>query len=406
MQGLVKYLASMMLVSLAAINAMAQQDVPNIVLIMADDMGYECVGANGCLDYRTPNLDKLAASGARFEHCYSQPLCTPSRVKLMTGMSNKRNYVRFGLLDRSQTTFAQILQAAGYRTCIAGKWQLGQEVDSPQHFGFEQALLWQHTRGRTDAQQHDTRYPNPRLELNGQPVDYHHGEYSSDIFVDYIVKFIEANRNRPFLVYYPMALVHCPFSPTPDSKDWDPQSRGSTTYKGDPRMFADMVAYTDKDVGKIVAKLDDLGLREKTLVVFTGDNGTDKPIVTRTTFGQVAGAKGSMTDGGNHVPCIASWPGEVTPGTVIRDIVDFSDFLPTLCQAAGAAIPGDTKLDGRSFLPQLRGETGTPRDSIFMWYSRNGEVARAKVFAQPAVQTLPERSVLRHTSRSPGKESA
>ena len=223
---------------------------PNIVLIMADDMGYECIQANGSLDYKTPNIDALAAQGLRFEHCYSQPICTPSRVKLMTGKSNKRNYVRFGRLDRKQTTFAHILKAAGYKTCIAGKWQLGKEIDAPQHFGFEQALLWQHTRGRSDKQKHDTRYPNPKLELNGKPLDYNDGEFSSDLFVDFLGDFMEENRAQPFFVYYPMALVHCPFSPTPDSDDWNPRDRGSVTYKGTPKYFADMVAYVDQTIGK------------------------------------------------------------------------------------------------------------------------------------------------------------
>jgi len=365
-----------------ACHAAAAAERPNVVLIMADDMGYECVGANGCLDYETPKLDALAAGGVRFEHCYSQPLCTPTRVKLMTGMSNKRNYVRFGVLDRGQRTFAHMLKDAGYRTCVAGKWQLGHEPDSPQHFGFEESLLWQHTRGRTDDRGYDTRYSNPRLERNGEPADYRGGEYSTGLFVDFINRFIEANRERPFFVYYPMALVHCPFCPTPDSEDWDAASRGSKSYKGDPKYFADMVAYTDKAVGRIDAKLAELGLRDNTLLIFTGDNGTDKPIVTRTTFGRIAGAKGSMTDGGTRVPCIVSWPGVIRQGRVSRDIIDFSDFLPTICEAAGAKLPSGLAIDGRSFLPQLQGKPGTPRDAIYVWYSRSGMPGSARVFAR------------------------
>jgi arylsulfatase A len=349
---------------------------------MADDMGYECLKCNGSLDYQTPQLDALAANGLRFEHCYSQPICTPSRVKLMTGQSNKRNYVRFGKLDRQLTTFGNIFQEAGYKTCIAGKWQLGNEEDSPQHFGFEQSLLWQHRRKRTDNQQHDTRFPNPRLELNGKEVDYNNGEYSSDVFVDFIGKFMEQNRNEPFLVYYPMVLVHCPFSATPDSEDWDPKSRGSKTYKGDPKYFADMVAYADKSVGKLNAKLTELGLRENTLLIFVGDNGTDTPIVTNTTYGKVIGAKGKMIDGGNRVPCVISWPSVIQKGRVLQDIIDFSDFVPTICEATGVAIPKRLKIDGQSFLTQLQGKPGTPRDSIYMWYSRNGGLARAKAFAR------------------------
>ena len=349
---------------------------------MADDMGYECLSCNGSLDYKTPNLDRLAANGLRFAHCYAQPICTPSRVKLMTGQTNKRNYVRFGWLDRKQTTFANLLQKAGYKTCIAGKWQLGQDDDAPQHFGFQQSLLWQHTRGRMDKQKHDTRFPNPKLELNGIEWDHDQGEFSSDLFVNFISKFMETNKDEPFLVYYPMALVHCPFSPTPDSEDWDETSFGSKTYKGDPQYFADMVSYADKSVGKIDSKLKELGIRDNTLLIFVGDNGTDTPIVTNTTFGKVVGAKGKMIDAGNHVPGVISWPGVVRSGRVINDLVDFSDMLPTLCEAAGTAVPDELSVDGQSFLPQVMGKKGNPRDSIYMWYSRNGGSAKARAFAR------------------------
>lgn len=145
---------------------------------MADDLGYECIGANGCHDYKTPELDKLAAAGVRFTHCFSNPICNPSRVKIMTGMSNVRNYVRFGLLDRKQKTFAHTFKAAGYTTCIAGKWQLGNEKDAPRHFGFDQSCLWQHMRKRTrDGQPYDSRFSNPRVEVNGELKDYNNGEY-------------------------------------------------------------------------------------------------------------------------------------------------------------------------------------------------------------------------------------
>ena len=133
---------------------------PNIILIMADDLGYECIGANGGTSYKTPVLDRLAAKGIRFEHCYSQPLCTPSRVQIMTGIYNVRNYVKFGLLDRNETTFGHMFQEAGYKTCVVGKWQLGSESDSAQHFGFDESCLWHHT-------QRSSRYPNPSLGING-----------------------------------------------------------------------------------------------------------------------------------------------------------------------------------------------------------------------------------------------
>ncbi len=374
---------SLLLIGTLALLASGDDERPNIVLIMADDMGYECLSANGSLDYSTPNLDAMAKRGLRFEHCYSQPVCTPSRVKLMTGQSNKRNYVQFGSLDRSQTTFAHLLKKAGYATCIAGKWQLGRELDAPQHFGFDQALLWQHTRPRNDKQKRDTRYPNPRLERNGKQVDYENGEFSTDVFVDFIKQFIREHQREPFLVYYPMALVHCPFCPTPMSDDWKASSRGSKTYKGKPEYFADMVDYADKAVGDLVSFLEESNLDENTLIVFVGDNGTDTPIVSNTTYGKVIGAKATTVDGGNHVPCVMQWLARTKkPGRVVTDIIDFSDVLPTICEASGAEIPSELTIDGRSFLHQFQAKPGTPRQSIYQWYSRNGEPKKAVSFAR------------------------
>ncbi len=362
--------------------AAAVPEKPNIILIVADDFGYECVGADGGESYETPVLDELAATGARFDHCYAQPLCTPSRVKLLTGIYNVRNYTAFGVLDRSQTTFARLLKAAGYATCAVGKWQLGKERDSPRHFGFDESCLWQHRRGRADENRRDTRYLNPHLEINGKPVDYHNGEYGPDVVCDYACEFIERHSDRPFLLYYPMILTHCPFFPTPDSPDWNPSGDGPKSYKGNPKYFGDMVAYTDKIVGRVVDKLAELRLREKTLILFTGDNGTDRPVVSLLDGRRVAGAKGETIDAGTHVPLIANWPGVIHGGTVCGDLVDFSDLLPTICQSAGVAVPERLNIDGLSFLPQLKGEKGNPRRWVYCWFSRDGAPDRAKVFAR------------------------
>lgn len=345
---------------------------PNIVLIMADDLGYECIGANGGTSYRMPVLDRLAKEGVRFEHCYSQPLCTPSRVQIMTGRYNVRNYTRFGELDRSQTTFAHLLKKCGYTTCIAGKWQLGRRADSAEHFGFDEACLWQHTvRGReTDG--YDNRYENPTIDINGKTVSLPVGSFGPDVCSDFICRFMDRHQAEPFFVYYPMILTHCPFVPTPDSKDWNPESRGSRTYKGDAKYFGDMVAYMDKMIGKITGQLDALGLRDNTLILFTGDNGTDSPVVSELNGQRVAGGKGSMTDAGTRVPLIANWQGKIPGGKVVSDLVDFSDFLPTLCAVAGATVPSTLNADGRSFLPQLLGRKGDPREWIYCWFSRNG----------------------------------
>ena len=304
-----------------------------------------------------------------------------------------------------QTTFAHLLKDAGYRTCIAGKWQLGKEQDSPQHFGFEKSLLWQHTRGRTGREKRDSRYPNPQLERNGVKEDYENGEFSSNLFVDFIGNFMEENKEQPFLVYYPMALVHCPFCPTPDSDDWDPKSFGSKDYKGQPQYFGDMVAYVDKTIGKINQKLDDLGIRDNTLLIFTGDNGTDVPIVTNTTFGKVAGAKGQMIDAGNHVTCIVSWPSVIREGRVTKDIIDFSDMLPTMCEAAGAKIPDDLVIDGQSFLPQIRGEKGThARIDLYVVFPKWRARQSQRIRAQPALQAVRRWKDVRRSQRPVGKE--
>ena len=213
---------------------------PNVVLIMADDLGFETMGSYGGTLYKTPILDRLATNGARFEHCYAQPICTPSRVQLMTGQYNVRNYTKFGILPRGETTFAHKLKDEGYATCIAGKWQLGRQKDAPKHFGFDEALLWQHTRdGRMeiDGERVDKRYENPILEKNGELLVYNDGEFAPDLIVDFILDFIERKKEQPFLVYYPMILTHCPFVPTPHSEDWDPSSAGSLTYKGNKTYF-------------------------------------------------------------------------------------------------------------------------------------------------------------------------
>jgi len=354
---------------------------PNIIVIMADDLGYECMGANGGTSYRTPVFDRLCSQGMRFEHCYAQPLCTPSRVKIMTGISNARNYVRFGLLPTGETTFAHLFKKAGYATCVAGKWQLGKAPELPRHFGFDESCLWQHMRGRTREKGLDSRFASPALEVNGKPMEYL-GKYGPDIVTDFICEFMEKHKNGPFLVYYPMILTHCPFVPTPHSADWNPESKGSPSYKGDPTYFGDMVTYMDKMIGKVADKAAQLGLADNTLILFTGDNGTDAPVVSKMGDKSVPGGKGKRTDNGTRVPLLACWPGMIPRGKVCRDIVDLSDFLPTICEAAGVPVPADLAIDGRSFMPQLRGEKGNPREWIYMWYNRGGGRKAAFEFAR------------------------
>ncbi len=365
------------LILLCAVAAHAA-DRPNIVLIMADDMGYECVGANGSTHYKTPNLDRLAASGIRFENCYSQPICTPSRVQIMTGRYNHRNYVRFGHLAPTEITFGNVLKQAGYATCIAGKWQLEGGFDGPTKFGFDEYCLWQLTR-------RPGRYPNPGLEINGKAVDFNHGEYGPDITSDFLIDFIKRHKDGPFFAYYPMILPHYPFEPTPDSTDWNPASKGELKGIGDKKYFRDMVAYVDKMVGKVDQALRDLGVRDNTLLIFTCDNGTYKGLASPFRDGEVVGGKGTLPNAGTHVPMIAHWPARMKSAVVNRDLIDFSDVLPTLAELTGAKLPADRPIDGVSFAPQLRGEKGEPRDWVFCWYDRNG--ARGENSTQQSART-------------------
>ena len=179
-----RHLLSLLIIASCILHS--KESRPNIILIMADDLGVETMSSYGGTSYHTPNLDRLAESGTRFEHCYSQPICTPSRVQIMTGKYNVRNYTRFGVLPRSETTFAQILKEEGYATCIAGKWQLGSEKDAPQYFGFNESLLWQHIgsgRKIINGKRVDKRYENPILQKNGSNIEYNNGEFAPDLMI-------------------------------------------------------------------------------------------------------------------------------------------------------------------------------------------------------------------------------
>jgi arylsulfatase A len=363
MQRIVCYL----FVLIALVNALSALAIaqparrPNIILIMADDLGDETIGANGGTSYKTPELDRLAATGARFEHCYAQPLCTPTRVQLMTGQYNVRNYVMFGALDPQTVTFGNLLKQAGYATAMVGKWQLGRDPELPKKFGFDEYCLWQHLR-------RPPRYANPGLEINGVQKDYNNGEYGPDLVNAYAQDFITRKKDGPFFLYYSMILTHDPYQPTPDSPDWDAKAVGEQVNRH-VKHFGEMVSYMDKLIGKLVARLDVLGLRDNTLILFLGDNGTGRGASSMMGERVIRGGKGTTTKYGMHVPLIANWPGTVAAGKAHSDLVDTTDFLPTMLEVAGLKPPATLKLDGRSFLPQLRGQKGKPRDWVYSWYS-------------------------------------
>ena len=345
-----------------------KENKPNVILVMADDMGYECLSCYGGLSYKTPVLDSLASHGMLFGQCHSQPLSTPSRVKLMTGLYNYRNYDYFGHLNNDQYTFGSLMKEAGYSTCIAGKWQLNglSYKDSipwwndnyrANKFGFEEYCLWQYTKTRNEGE----RYSKPLIEQNGEIINTNEDDYGPDMFCEFILDFIERKKDVPFFVYYPMVLVHDPFVPTPDSKDWENKDQ---RYMNDTSYFKEMVSYTDKIVGKIAAKLKDSGLDDNTILIFTGDNGTNRSVFTSTRKGIIRGGKGNTIDAGTHVPLIVYWPQKIKKGSVYNGLIEFSDFFPTLAEMAGKEV----SCDGKSFYPLLTGSDYEPRKTLSVHY--------------------------------------
>ncbi len=364
-----KYILSIILFSFfASCNPHRDSIKPNIILIMADDMGYECLSCYGSTSYSTPVLDKLASNGIQFNQCISQPLCTPSRVKIMTGMYNYRNYDYFGHLNNDAYTLGNLMKDAGYATCIVGKWQLNglaykdeipywNDNTRPVKFGFDEYCLWQLTQGRNKGE----RFADPLIEQNGKILDTDIDDYGPDIFTSYLLDFIGRNSNDPFFVYFPMVLVHEPFVPTPDSRDWaDPSMR----YEKDTSYFKDMVSYTDKIVGRIMEKLEQLKIKDNTLVIFTGDNGTHPTIYSNTVKGSIRGGKGNTIDAGVHVPLIAYWPKKIKEGFEFNGLIEFSDFFPTLADI----VKVQRGTDGKSFYPLFTGETYKSRETVFVHY--------------------------------------
>ncbi len=329
--------------------------LPNIVLILADDAGLECFGSYGGESYSTPRIDRMAAEGLQFDHCFAQPLCTPSRVKLLTGRGNLRNYTRFSILDPAERTVAELLQERGYATGAFGKWQLlgaehyGEHAGTgthPRDAGFDRWCLWQ-------VERLGSRYHDPQVDRDGV-LETVEGAYGPDVFVDALLEFAAEPHGRPFFAWYPMALPHDPFDPVPGAPEGQDRAQ----------RFAGMIGRVDHQVGRILDGLAQLGLAEDTLVLFTSDNGTHQSITSRAWGREVQGGKTRSTDAGTRVPLVAWGSGVAGPGRRCNDLVDLSDFLPTLCEVTFTSVPTDRPLDGVSFAPQLRGERGAPREVL------------------------------------------
>ena len=342
------------LTQLQAEEPSAKSSQLNIILIMADDIAYDNLGCYGSEHFKTPCLDSLAKTGVKFNFCYSEPVCTASRVKIMTGRDNIRNYTVFGKLDPKEQTFGTMMRDAGYDTAIAGKWQLhGNNGALAPDCGFDTFCLWNYPGTERP------RYWNPSLLRDGKKVPIDENSYGPKICTDFLIEFIEQERDKPFFAYYPMLSVHSPFLPTPDSKD--------RNHKNASDNYRDMVSYMDKCVQRLVETLDKNGLRENTIVIFTTDNGTHTNLTYPYKGETRKGEKAYPTDGGCHAPLIVNCPGTVTAGFETNDLVDFSDVLPTLAEVGHAKLP-DVTLDGQSFWPQCIGQKGNPRTWIFQYY--------------------------------------
>ena len=345
---------------------------PNFIVIMADDLGAKELGCYGHPSHRTPHLDRLAEQGMRFRTCFSTPLCSPTRVMILTGRygfhTGWYNFTRRPGspthknkaydLGQAEITFADVLKQRGYATALAGKWQLTGKVPTLVHdCGFDEYLIWAYKHNLPSGVNHTgawenkraqktSRYWHPSLMSNGDYVPTRPEDYGPSLFTDFVIDFARRHRDRPFLVYFPMCLTHKPWDPTPD-----PQRPGKKT----PSGLKSNVEYMDHLVGRIMTALDEMDLSERTIVLFTGDNGTQ------------GSGKAETTERGARVPLIVRGPGRVKAGVVSDELVDLTDVLPTLADFAGAPVPSNRPIDGRSLVGTLRGEPGSHREWIFSY---------------------------------------
>lgn len=351
------------LACLASAQLLASPARPNIVFILADDLGIGNLSCYGSDNYKSPHIDKLAATGTRFTQSFTGALCGPSRALIMTGRyafrNGSSNQDACMVMPNSELQLGRVFKSAGYATSFIGKW--GQLPGDPDAAGFDDYLrfkgsgvYWNKPDARPEA-----------YRVNGKELKLGTKEYMPDLMHSRVAAFLRANQTKPFFLYYSMVHVHGDIQPTPDSA---PDSKD---------LFGDNIRYMDKLVGKLVAELEALKLRDNTLIIFMGDNGTGKGQNARSTIGgrNLSGMKGSMLECGGLVPTIANWPGKVPSGKVSADLIDSTDWLPTFAELSGGRLPAKTIFDGRSLARQLLGQSGTKREWIYnqlaaMWYVR------------------------------------
>jgi arylsulfatase A-like enzyme len=350
---------------------------PNIVFILADDLGYTDLGCQGSRFYETPHIDRLARQGLRFTRYYTCPNCQPTRAALLSGQLGPRTGIyTVGHMDRfdwwkrplrpvdnitrlplDRPTFADALRKAGYATALFGKWHLGEDdAHHPSRRGFDEAIV--------SAGEHFDFRTHPS-------VSYPRGTYLADFLTDRAVDFIHRHKDRPFLLYLPHFGVHAPHQAKPDLIA---RFRRKTAAGGhrDP-TYAAMIASVDESVGRVLAALDRNGLSDNTVVVFSSDNGGVGGYVREglkqagdvTDNAPLRSGKGSLHDGGIRAPFIVRWPGNTPAGATNDTPILHVDFFPTLLELAHAGAPGNT-LDGQSLVPLFRGQAMTlARAAIF-----------------------------------------
>ncbi|HXL57238.1 MAG TPA: sulfatase-like hydrolase/transferase [Chitinophagaceae bacterium] len=338
---------------------------PNIVIILADDIGYDAIGRNGNQTFETPNIDRMGQNGMSFTQCYGSPLCSPSRTAFISGKYNFRNYTEWGVFDTTGKTFANIAKKAGYATFVAGKWSFDGGDASAHSMGFDGYSLWDAIKEGPPGR----HYKDPKIYENGTYLQssFTNGKYGDDIFTSRVLSFINANKGKNFFVFFPITLCHGPYSPTPDDPEfamWDSKSATS-----DPKYFPSMIKYMDKKVGQIIDSLKQWNLYNNTIVMFSGDNGTPHDIFYYYRGQLREGGKSGSTEAGTHVPLFVTWPNAIAPGTVNPNLIEFQDLLPTVAEAMGVTITSDYgTIDGLSFYPQLIGANTQPRKWIFNHY--------------------------------------
>ena len=324
-----------------------QHDRPNIIIFFVDDLGKEWISCYGAEDIRTPHIDQIAEQGVLFHHVYGMPQCTPSRVTLLTGQYpfrhgwvNHWDVPRWGggaHFDESlNPSLPAGMKKAGYKTCIAGKWQIDDfrvEPDALTRCGFDEFCMW--TGGEGGNPPSNERYQNPYIFTKEGSRTYAES-FGPDIFKDFIINFIHNNKDTSMFIYYPMVLTHGPLVNTPKSSE--------TTKIG---KFKAMVEYTDRITGEIVEALEDTGIRERTLIIWTTDNGTSRGITGTRNGRKIAGGKSQTNEAGICLPFLVSWPGMIDARQESRALIDFTDIMPTCLDLAGLDIGSEYQLGNR-----------------------------------------------------------